>query len=481
MANLLEMLVRGQAGPGTPPLAAGLLGPPEPPRPPSLLDGGGPSGPQRPPSPAGPQPAAAPGVGAAAGVGPGAGGQPPPAAPEQPAGPSPEFRQFQGLVSGWLDRVTGGNPPAGAERWVREVTKDAASATAGKRGKTGFVGKLFGLDRVPGLTEDQSKRLRSAGLVNVGLSLMGAPNGVSTWQALGQGILAARMDAAETAGELMDLRNAQQEIERRSEIFNNPDLSPLEKWEEFRRQAMVSGNLEAAEIASDNISELREMEAGESEDTLTTIDGQTFRVRQKDDGSLEIRDPFTGEIVDERPAQPVDDKKRLDRINQLADDFRSEASDAQDVANAVAIGLDAPANAAGDVTLLTMLTRAIDPGVSVREADIKRGETIGGMSAKAKAMVNKVASGGEMSEEQREFIRSEIRRVGQTQHEQFAPTLQRYAKRARDAGVDPRLVVFDPFAPIFGNGAGGSGAGGPGGSSDAGNPFAGPPPGHGGN
>lgn len=489
MANLLEMLVRGQAGPGTPPLAAGLLGPPEPSRPPSLLDGGGGAAPQRPPSPPGPSPAAAPGVGAAAGVGPGGpgGGQEQPAqqagpqGPEgPPAGPTEGLRQFRGQVADMVRRAAGGEIPSGAESWIREVTKDAGSRTAGESGRVGFVGRMLGLDRVPGLSEAQTGRLKQQGLITAGLAMMGAPQRASTAQAIASGVLAARADVASSAGELLDAQRAQQQIQERAKILQNPELNEIEKWKALRESALAAGDTEAAEAATDVIGQLEEMDATELESELMDVtgDGRKEEVIRNEDGSVTVRDPFTKEVIDERPAQPVDNKERLDRINQLADDFSSEASDAQDVANAVAIGLDAPPNAAGDVTLLTMLTRAIDPGVSVREADIRRGETIGGMSARAKQMVNQVASGGEMSEEQREFIRNEIRRVGKTQHEQFLPTLQRFSERARDAGVDPRLVVFDPFAPIFG-GSGAGGAGGGAGGVD--NPFGGPPPGQEGN
>lgn len=386
------------------------------------------------------------------------------------------MRQFRGEVGSWLDRTTNGNPPANAEQWINSMTRDAGTATAGKTGKTGFVGKLFGLDRIPGLSEAQSKRLRRSGLVNVGLTLMGRPNGVSTWQALGQGLLAARADTAESAGELMDLQNAQKEMQRRSEIFAAEDLSPLEKWEEFRRQALVSGNTEAAEIASDNISELRDMEVGEAEAELTEIDGQTFEVRRKDDGSVEIRDPFSGEVVQERPAPPQDESERLNRINQLADDFRTEASGLIEAQRFAENAEGAPSSAAGDQTLVVTLNKLLDPRSTIRQGEFDRVAEIGGFTGQAQQFANQIVSEGELGEQARQSIRDEIERLKRANAQELQSVGQHYRRRAVDAGLDPRLVVRSAFT----NGGAGGSPGGTG-EGEPDDPFAGPPPGQGGN
>lgn len=446
----------------------GLLGPPPEPTPPSLFDPGSPAAAMADAR----QAAGAPmtGQGAAS-------------AQRQPRGQGNSgemVRRTAGFLSAEISEVAG-DVPRGAEDWIQAAARDTVNSSPGRDGRP-FLARLFAGEKVPGLSDAQNKRLLKNSLVATGLNVMGAPAGVTWPQALAMGILGARQQVTSTAGELLDERQRQQRILSRYQVLADTDMSELARMKELRRRMLSEGDTEGAKAVDDVIKRLEEEPAGRDNLTFKTVDGVPVFVDEEAGAVYDLEGNKITELGQQQ--DPNAERKRVaDRVNQLSDDFESAASDAQDVANAVNIGLDAPANAAGDVTLLTMLTRAIDPGVSVREADIKRGEQIGGVPERVQQAINTVASSGEMSEEQRQFIRSEIRRVGLAQRRAFRPMIERYTARARQAGVDPSLVVFDPFAPVF-SGQQGADGGGAADQPDLGpgteDPFAGPPPGEGG-
>lgn len=387
--------------------AGGLLGPPPDPTPPNLFTGA-PSGPAAPAGPAGPQPG--------------------PQAASQPT-------------------------PTGARR--REPGP-------GERGQS-FLSRLFTGSLSPeerqALTKEDRDRLLRQGLLTTGLAMLaGNHSGRSFGEVLARGIFAAQQDTAETAGQLLDTRNAQIRLARRAQVFESPDLSELEKWQEIRRISAKEGDAEAVKIATDVIGQLQEMGAGEAEAELRDINGQTFAVRQRPDGSFEISNPFTGEVVAERPAPPRDEKERLKIVNDLADDLRSEAGNLPDVVAKAETALAAPRNAIGDQTLIVAYNNLIDPNSIVREGEFDRTQKAGGFTAEAQAFANRFVKEGRLPEQIREQLEAEVERLRQARMGQLSGIAQQYVRRSLDAGVDPRLVVRpDLFGSAVGGGSPGAG------------------------
>lgn len=438
MASLLDMMMQARRGAGRGGMldapssgemlrarAGGLLGPAPERQPPSLFNAGGP-GPAAPAGPAGPQPPQAAG---------------PQAAP-QPA-------------------------PTGARR--REPLP-------GEKGQSFlsllFTGEPVGPDSGDGarLLTTLSKRDRDhllrRGLLTAGLMMLGGNHsGRSFGEVLARGIFAAQQDTAQTAGELLDIRNAQIRLARRAQVFADADLTEVEKWEELRRLSATTGDTEGVNAATDVLDQFRELEAGEAEarfqDIQTPNGTITALVRELPDGGVQLRNPITGEVLDERSAPPVDDKERLSRINTLADDARRELSPLVESHRLASSALGAPEqDPAAQQTLIMALNKLLDPGSVVRASEFERVAEMGGLSAQAQEYWNRLTKEGQLPPQVEDSIRREIERLHAATQQEIQSLQQHWTRRATDAGVDPRLVFRSVVSGSLGSGAGGNGNGG---------------------
>lgn len=140
----------------------------------------------------------------------------------------------------------------------------------------------------------------------------------------------------------------------------------------------------------------------------------------------------------------------VSNMNTVADDFRLEADDDKFVADAASIAFAPPEmqNAASDISLLSALTRVSDPGATVRNDDIARGERIGDLADKTQALINRyVTAGGQLGPEGRQLVMDEIRRIYELKATAFTDRLVRFSKRALSVGGDPDLILFNPYNP----------------------------------
>lgn len=357
----------------------------------------------------------------------------------------------------------------------------------GENGQS-FLSRLFNGELSAGerqaLGEDGQRQLLRRGLLTAGLTMLGSNvNGRGFGEVLARGIFAAQQDSAQTAGELLDTRNAQIRLARRANVFDNPELSEVEKWQEVRRISAKEGDTEAVKQATDVIEQFRELEAGEAEarfQNIQTPNGTiTALVQEMPDGSVQLRNPITKEVLDERDAPPVDEGERINRINSLADDFRSEAGGLIEAQRFADNAESAPASAAGDQTLVVTLNKLLDPNSTVREGEFTRVAKIGGFTGEAQQLANRILSEGELGEQARQSIRQEIERLRQANAQELQSVGEFYRRRAMDAGVDPRLVVRSAFMDQSGGGVGS--AANQNTDEPPEDPFSGPPPGQGGN
>lgn len=447
MANLLEMFVRGQAGPGTPPLAAGLLGPPEPPRPPNILDGGGRST---------PSPAAAPGVGAPAGVTPGGAGQP--AASPGAAGADPDPEDLEDMARDLAARRQRSRRQADADvpLWRR-------GSKPGQKGLGTFARLLSG-ESIPGLTKSEQDIVKREALLTAGLSMLGAnARGTSLGHVIATGALMGRQAATETAGALLDERKRQVKVAKIRQAVDDPSMTELEKWNAVRDVLLKQGDLEGVKVATDVRDELRELEEGEGEAEFQVENGQGFWVNEQ---TREVRD-MAGNVVLELPEGPKDESERLDRINQLADDARRELGPVLETHRLASAALEAPEqDPAAQQTMIMALNKLLDPGSVVRESEFARVAEMGGLTAEAQAYWNRLTKEGQLPPEVEQSIRQEIERLHRANVQELQSVQEHWRRRAVDAGVQPELV----FRAVTTGPAGqpGSGPGGGGGESGGG-------------
>lgn len=447
MPSLLDLAIAGRQRSGGMPTAGealsgmsrgpGLLGPPEPPGPPSIL---------------GPQPLPSP----------------------EPAQPQQGGPQVQGRLS-----QSQRGPVRADQRAPQPTGARKLEPGPGEEGLS-FFGRLFAGDLTPGerqaLSKQEQDQLLSRGLLSAGLRMLGAnAPGTSFGQVLARGIMGARQDVTRTAGALLDERNAQIRLARRSQVFENPELSELEKWQEVRRISAKEGDTEAVEVATDIITNLREREQGEAERTFRVVNGQGVWVDQENGQVFNME----GEQIAEIPTAPRDEAERLDRINQLSDDYEKATGDLWGTLRQAETAMGPPEqmnNAAADQTRIIALTKLRDPGSVVRPSEARATKAIGGASDQLQTLWNRVAAGGELGADIRQMLDDEIRRLRAQRAQQLQELNQFWTERAQAAGVDPRFVV----RPVTARGGGGTSGGGGSGASSAADPFAGPPPSEGG-
>lgn len=185
-------------------------------------------------------------------------------------------------------------------------------------------------------------------------------------------------------------------------------------------------------------------------------------------GQTQFVDPDEGRVISEFAGEPRGVQtpgERQNLINQISDDFRQDSALAQELAASLARGRRAGNNAVGDQTRIIVLNKMLDPGSVVRQSEFARVGEAGGFEGRAQFFFNQLTEQGRLPDFLREQIDQEIENLAAVQARTFRrQTIPRFEQRARQAGIDPSLVVFDPFEavsdvtgrPIGGNPEGGN-------------------------
>lgn len=453
--------------------AGGLLGPPSPSRPPSILNAQS--------SPSGPggggdvqMPAAAQ---------PGGGGGLPANQPVQ-AGQAPQGQQAA--------PQQGGSQPAGS---TSEAIVQARREQAPRRGREpgpgddglGFFGRLFTgslTDRENRLlTADDKKRLRNNALINAGLAMLGGPQNASFAQTLARGVLAARQQTRNSRGALVNERIRQREIARLHNAIADPSLSEQEQWEKVREILVSQGKMDHLETVNSVLKEMRKRDETELDSTIKEVNGQKVQVVTKPDGSTEVRNLFTGEVLDEAPAPPENREEAQDRVNQLSDDYRQATGDLRnairqaDTAATIPVEPETP-DPAQDMTLVIALTKLRDPGSVVRPSEARATSDVANVAEQAEGLMNRIHEQGQLATGVRRKLKQEIVRLRQIRAQQLQQENQFWTNRAQAAGVNPDLVLRSVPALDQGGASGAGGGAGTGaslgglGTGEDGDPFA---------
>jgi hypothetical protein len=103
---------------------------------------------------------------------------------------------------------------------------------------------------------------------------------------------------------------------------------------------------------------------------------------------------------------------------------------------------------ASDVALIFAYMKILDPTSVVRESEYATAANAGSIPERVRAAFNKAKDGDKLSDVTRaEFIGAAERIATQKQRE-ARPVIERYRSRAIAGGVDPEMVIYDPFAEI---------------------------------
>lgn len=142
-----------------------------------------------------------------------------------------------------------------------------------------FFGRLFlnqlNPDERKAFTKKELDRLRSRAMLTTGLTMLSAAGrpGATFGQALAAGVLMGQRHAAQTAGELLDTRQAQERAIAYRSVFEGTDMTELERWQQARKIAAARGETETVKTFNTVIEELRERQEGESEREFKVVNG----------------------------------------------------------------------------------------------------------------------------------------------------------------------------------------------------------------
>jgi hypothetical protein len=130
--------------------------------------------------------------------------------------------------------------------------------------------------------------------------------------------------------------------------------------------------------------------------------------------------------------------------------YRAEplVRDSTEVAQAAARVITAgqEPSAAGDLALLFAYMKVLDPGSVVRESEFRNASNTAGIPERVLAWRNRVLNGERLSEATRADFLKQTRSLARAQKDKLEAVNQRYRDLATRFGIDPALVVSDPFA-----------------------------------
>jgi hypothetical protein len=98
---------------------------------------------------------------------------------------------------------------------------------------------------------------------------------------------------------------------------------------------------------------------------------------------------------------------------------------------------------AGDLSLIFNFMKVLDPGSTVREGEFATAQNSGGVEQKVVSLYNQVLDGTRLGELQRADFVDRATRLYQGAEKQYNSIARQYAEFARQARLDPQLVIPD--------------------------------------
>lgn len=347
----------------------------------------------------------------------------------------------------------------------------------GKVGQ-GF-GLLFGGMNDPRLSPAENLMARKQAMLNAGLNVLSASGPSAQPIGFGQ-ILAHGAMAGQQAGGAIRQQIGQQN--RRSEIAQmleggatpealqkllanalasgdsataNAIVGYMDKMKPSRKTLLAGeGNRflidqETGEVVKDFGANLPQQRFGAPQDGINPASGKPEQYVVDQNGTVK----WLGIAPYNKPSQmlPITiNQQNFQRGQQLATQFQSAKAtqSAEQIADAwsnaqEAAGMGGPLS---DQTLIIALNKMLDPQSIVREGEFDRVAKTGGFAGAAQAYANRVLSKGELPKDTRKQILDQINTLAVRHRKNFRGTIDQFGQRAQRAGVDPEVVVYDPFA-----------------------------------
>lgn len=148
----------------------------------------------------------------------------------------------------------------------------------------------------------------------------------------------------------------------------------------------------------------------------------------------------------------VDTGRRQDfaDTNALGGQFRQDIGEFETVASSYAAVQTAARNPspAGDMALVFAYMKMLDPRSTVREGEAATAQNAGSIPERIRAQYNKALNGEQFTPTIRQDYVTRAGMLAQQKQAQLQPVLQRYRARAVAGGVDPAMIVYDPFLEL---------------------------------
>lgn len=139
--------------------------------------------------------------------------------------------------------------------------------------------------------------------------------------------------------------------------------------------------------------------------------------------------------------------------NSLRDDWRTEPSvkRAETIADQTRIVQAAAKNpdAAGDLSLIFAYMRVLDPTSVVREREFANAQNAAGVPDRIRNIYNNLLKGQRLNEAQREQFVSRSLEIAKQSDISLQRQVNRYTKIANKYGIDPEMVIDNPFEGLF--------------------------------
>jgi hypothetical protein len=249
----------------------------------------------------------------------GGGGQQPPQMPGGGMPPAPQPQMAQSM-----QRPTIPQPDISILERLPAREQEPEPPEPGKRQRD-LLGRIFAGDALEGLSPETRERVKRDAILTAGLSILVA-NGQgmtlgmsrpSLGSVVASGVLAGRQAAAESAGQVMDEQARQQRLASYAEFLGDADMSSRETWEQMARIALIQGDNDVVKLSREMLAEMPDTsEAGWEFQELKGENGASFGTFLVDNDN-QLRDPFTREIISQRPTLRPDRSKPVVQRNLI--------------------------------------------------------------------------------------------------------------------------------------------------------------------
>ena len=158
--------------------------------------------------------------------------------------------------------------------------------------------------------------------------------------------------------------------------------------------------------------------------------------------------PKAGGSASPKPPKPA----TISELTGLSKSFSQETKDDSDVAGSwrtlhsnAALGTPA-----GDIAVIYAYMKLQDPTSVVREGEFATAQNAGGIHETIRARLNQAIGTGRLTPQLRSELLGSAKATLNSRRSQFSAKQDRFTKLAKSKGIDPELVIGNPYADLPG-------------------------------